>query len=227
MLTTTSVAASANQDIDGLLYALKWANPSFSFSFPTSGSTYQPNSDPLGEAHNNFAALNTAQQNEARWVLQQYSSIANVAFTETTETTANHADIRLARTDATSTAWAYLPTSAGSGADVWFSASDSAAFGACICSACFAARAAAGPHDTGPGDAENGDDWLNNSKGYYDDPARGNYAAHTSLHEVGHTLGLVHGHNPFNTFGALPSNHDSLEYSVMTYRSYVGGGTNG
>ena len=26
-------------------------------------------------------------------------------------------------------------------------------------------------------------------------------------------------------FGAMPSGHDSLEYTVMSYRSYVGGST--
>ena len=33
------------------------------------------------------------------------------------------------------------------------------------------------------------------------------------------------GHDTDNPFGALPADHDSVEYSIMTYRSYVGGPT--
>ncbi len=54
----------------------------------------------------------------------------------------------------------------------------------------------------------------------------GNYAWLTTIHETGHTLRvssipkIVMG-----PFGAMPVDHDSLEYSVMSYRSYVGGST--
>lgn len=46
------------------------------------------------------------------------------------------------------------------------------------------------------------------------------------LHELGHSLGLKHGHET-GGFGALPTASDSAEFSVMTYRSYVGHGANG
>ncbi|HMQ93063.1 MAG TPA: M10 family metallopeptidase [Amaricoccus sp.] len=41
------------------------------------------------------------------------------------------------------------------------------------------------------------------------------------LHELGHSLGLKHGHEA-GDFGKLPANLDSAEFSVMTYRSYIG-----
>jgi len=56
----------------------------------------------------------------------------------------------------------------------------------------------------------------------YRTPVAGNYAWHTLIHELGHALGLKHGHET-DTFGALPANNDSVEFSVMTYRGYVGG----
>lgn len=76
------------------------------------------------------------------------------------------------------------------------------------------------------GDAQGGDVWL----GVYSNvalPKAGNYAWQTILHEMGHALGLKHGHEALNGFGVLPSDYDSLETSTMTYRTYEGGPTTG
>lgn len=69
---------------------------------------------------------------------------------------------------------------------------------------------------------QGGDIWLNHTD--YNNPLKGTYAYATFLHEIGHTLGLDHGQDGT---AALPYDHDSLEYSVMTYRSYVGAGLTG
>lgn len=69
--------------------------------------------------------------------------------------------------------------------------------------------------------ASGGDAWFNNSSGAYDDPRLGNYAAATFIHEIGHALGLEHAHEAY----VMPVDRDSMEYTIMSYRSYVGAST--
>jgi serralysin len=187
MPQTSSVTRSGNQDIDGILWRTKWAVDSFTYSFPTSPTFYEPGTAPNGETTTNFDALNATQQSFAVWALGHFASVIDVTFAPISESLTEHADLRFAQTDAVSTAWGYYPASAGYG----------------------------------------GDTWYNNSSGIYDNPDQGNYAGHTFLHEIGHALGLAHGHDPSNPFGRLPPAHDTLEYSIMTYRTYFNGPTNG
>jgi serralysin len=67
-----------------------------------------------------------------------------------------------------------------------------------------------------------GDIWLNNSKNWYDNPLVGTYGYQTLLHETGHAMGLKHPQDAKGSFAAMPLDHDSLEYTVMSYRSYIG-----
>ena len=67
--------------------------------------------------------------------------------------------------------------------------------------------------------AEGGDAWFNLSSGYYSSPYKGNYAYATVLHEIGHAVGLEHPHEHY----VMPVNRDSMEHTVMSYRSYIGG----
>ena len=67
-----------------------------------------------------------------------------------------------------------------------------------------------------PGSGDGGDSWYNRTR--YTSPTVGNYAWMTFIHETGHALGLKHGHES----PALSPDRDSIEYSVMTYRGYIG-----
>jgi Ca2+-binding RTX toxin-like protein len=77
------------------------------------------------------------------------------------------------------------------------------------------------PNNQGPGD-QGGSAWFNHTN--FNAPGRGNYAWMGILHETGHALGLKHGHEfPL----AISADRDSVEYTVMTYRSYPGDSVEG
>jgi hypothetical protein len=73
------------------------------------------------------------------------------------------------------------------------------------------------------GSIEGGDVWFGTSYNY-GAPRAGDYSWLTHIHEIGHALGLKHSFEMGGVANeAVPSDHDSLEYTVMSYRSYAGG----
>jgi serralysin len=71
-------------------------------------------------------------------------------------------------------------------------------------------------------DETGGDVWLGTSEPSYLKPRAGNDAWLGTIHETGHALGLKHGQTSESGFPAMPASRDSLEYSVMTYDTFVG-----
>ena len=137
-----------------------------------------------GEENSGFKAFTALQQAATASILNMYSAVANVTFTQITETSTQSADLRYAESSQPSTAWGYYPSTSPEGGDAWFS-----------------------------------------SSGLYNNPVVGNYAWLTIIHETGHLLGLEVPQDVMGSFGAVPASLDSLEYSVMSYRSYAGAST--
>jgi len=69
--------------------------------------------------------------------------------------------------------------------------------------------------------AEGGDVWFGRANGWFDGPVRGGYGYYGFIHEILHAVGLKHG-NEAGGYGAMTTARDSMEFSAMTYRSYVG-----
>jgi hypothetical protein len=180
---TTTVAATGNTNIDGLLSGVKWSSTSVSFSFPDSINDYEANYYDRAYHGATFQALNAAQQDAARAWLFTGGAFSNVSLLAPFESTNDlDATIRMAMSDVPWTAFAYYPNSSF---------------------------------------VEGGDSWFNRTD--YNNPILGTYAYHTFGHELGHALGLKHGHEadgPANV--SMNADRDSMEFSIMTYRSYVG-----
>lgn len=192
---TSSVQATGNPLIDGVLEAGRWSG-AISYSDPDNASDYPRGyeSDLSGNGidaqREGFSRLNPVQLAAVHKILS--SGVLSVAgFTDLdigyAAPGSGTATLRIANSGDAGTAYAYYPSDGINGGDAFF--------------------------------GNDYDGTVNSLKA----PVAGNYAWHTFTHELGHTLGLKHGHEtggPGNT--ALPADRNSVEYSVMTYATFVG-----
>lgn len=231
---------SGNNDIDALLTEYRWDTDSLTFSFPDSGFWYVEEQffdiatpEQLAEfaaltlligpvaaitehflsvltvgivSLNGFEEFNSAQKDSARAAVAQFTSVAPVSITEGDEGLFDHEVIRFAETATTSAPAFGIPP---------------------LPSVEFII-----------GNGVLGDTWFKND-GQFDNPVLGNFADFTILHELGHAMGLKHGHEDgllsedFPDFieevltgvsgPILDDSVNSIEFTVMTYRSAPGG----
>src|SRR5512138_65092 len=126
---------TGNRSIDALtVWGYKWgaggagSAAAITYSFPSYGATWI--GDYLnGEPFDGFQPFTNAQKSAARQSLAAWSSVANVSFTEISDTPSNVGDIRFGNSAAvsqtTSAAWGYLPYKTSQfeypeSGDVWF-----------------------------------------------------------------------------------------------------------
>jgi len=74
---------------------------------------------------------------------------------------------------------------------------------------------------------EGGDAWFGTDYDF-SQASLGNYYFMDALHELGHSFGLKHSNTPDGVANVVvPTAHDDSEYTVMSYRSYVGAADSG
>lgn len=193
--TSVGVTATGSDFVDGVLAGVAWGNSTIYYNFPTSYTVY--NYSGYGT---DFMSISAMQETAAHRALNisgyTGGNAAQDGFSIEGFTNLN-----------------IVFDAADTNAEIRFAQSDAVG------------TAAAWYPGTDPW---SGDVWFGDNQGGYPDvyraPEAGNYSWATMFHEIGHAMGLKHGHEtggPGNT--AIPSQWDSMEYSIMTYRSYEGG----
>ncbi|MEQ1715162.1 MAG: M10 family metallopeptidase [Hyphomicrobium sp.] len=186
------IALSNFQDIDGVLWG-GWRWDSVNLTYSFPTSI----NDFSGYSQvNGFTAFNASQQFAAVRAVAMYGAVCGLNITKTTVPGAGN--LRFAEADSIDVGNGLVKTGGSAFAQI--------------------------PDDSDPSTPafSQGDTWYNHT-GYRSAPI-GSFAATAGvLHELGHALGLKHGHQASGGNNTLLSdNHNSQEYSIMTYKAFPG-----
>jgi serralysin len=196
----TANTPSLNVNIDALLGNFKWNNPNLTYNFPVDAGYY--------DAATYFTAGSIPSSpthdftTKAPPPASLQSAITHVITTQLMEVAPLN----------------YTLVAPGAAADSSFARAD----------LFDDPELAAPPGGVGfyPGAVQRGGDaWFNVNQNRFNDVDVGDSAYWVVLHELGHTIGLKHGHandRPGPTDDILPDEVNSMEFSVMTYHRYVG-----
>src|SRR5258707_15856272 len=123
--TSPFLTAADDKNVSSLLAGVAWNSTAITYSFPTSGLFYGTQStygDPA--PFNGFSQLDSAgHSDQVAEVLRAFSLLASytaLTFTQITETSVDHAAIRLANSSSPSTSYAFNPSTGPRGGDVFY-----------------------------------------------------------------------------------------------------------
>ena len=182
----------------------------FTYFFPTSSADFTATAnygalafDAYGAADqqkilDSFTALTAPQQAAMATIFGQISQFTSATFTKAVDGTAANATLRFVN---------YVDVKSPGGSEARFPTNNNAAYS--------------------PSDARvAGDNFEGGNAQIASGTGIGLDAWTTLAHELGHALGLKHGHDTSLT-GALSADRNDNEFSIMTYASYLGANTAG
>ncbi|MGH6769042.1 MAG: M10 family metallopeptidase C-terminal domain-containing protein [Xanthobacteraceae bacterium] len=224
---STFVGLTSNTTINALLWGWKWDTTSLTYSMPNDANGYgqyeglQTDGNfqhPGTGQFNPFAikSMNTAAfRPDIIKVMKNFSDVCGLTLTE--DASGNITSLRFAQVD-------LFDASIGDG-------DNPHAPGRQDTDTTRSSAEAFPPDPNFPNQFSNhahGDNWFNDR---FNDANPGSFEYSAwMLHEPGHALGLKHGHisQTINgtTYPQLPTSVDSQEFSIMTYRRFVGQSAN-
>jgi serralysin len=198
MANGAAVSATGVQNIDGLLSGRKWDSLAITYNFPASLDYYPPNYGGSFSIFANPASFQTATDA----VRASMAWSVSQQFTKVSNLTLTQVDAQAA-------------------ADVSIAGIDIPDFGGFAYFPVLPGASAAALQ-------RQGDFW-------YDSPQTARFASFAPgqstwrliMHELGHSVGLKHGHEAGGVANvAMAPDRDSMEFSIMTYRKSVGAAPN-
>ena len=191
---TKTVDATGSIFVDSVLVGTGWDASTVTYAFPTFVTDYSYNKYSSG-----FNTVSVDQKNAALFAMEKsFGGSANDGFSVEGFTNLNFAE-----GNSTNATFRFAESSVPDTAEV-------ADFPGNIITA---------------DSADDGDIWFGTAyAGTSNDmrnPVAGNYAWHTLIHELGHALGLKHAQENF-VYGQMPDETNSVEFTVMSYRSFIG-----